>query len=105
MASHPQISIEVLLSEGYVDIVNEGALVPQWGVAGLGIVLKSELDVESDIQTGRLVEILADFAPPAVPLQMLFPPSRAQPTRVRSLADQLALRLQSPVIPTPHHGV
>lgn len=84
-------------------VANDGALVRQWGVEGLGIVLKSELDVQSDIRAGRLVEILADFAPPAAPLQMLFPPSRAQPARVRSLADQLASRLQGPVIPNPHH--
>ncbi len=85
-------------------IANDGALVRQWGVAGLGIVLKSELDVESDIKAGRLVEILAEFAPPPAPLQMLFPPSRAQPARVRSLADQLASSLGRPAIPNPHHG-
>ena len=48
----------------------------------------------SDIEAGRLVELLADHAPPATPIQMLFPPSRAQPRRVRALAEQLALRLQ-----------
>ncbi|ASJ74008.1 LysR family transcriptional regulator [Granulosicoccus antarcticus] len=74
-------------------VANDGALVRQWGVAGLGIVLKSEHDVREDIRSGKLVEILASSAPPAAPLQMLFPPSRAQPARVRSLADQLASRL------------
>ncbi len=84
-------------------VANDGALVRQWGVAGLGIVLTSELDVESDIKTGRLVEILAANAPPPTPLQMLFPPSRAQPARVRSLADQLASRLRRLTTPNPHH--
>ena len=46
------------------------------------------------IEAGRLVELLADHAPPTTPIQMLFPPSRAQPRRVRALADQLAFRLQ-----------
>lgn len=76
-------------------VANDGALVRQWCLAGHGIVLKSELDVGPDIRAGNLVELLADYAPPATPLQILFPPSRAQPRRVREFADQLALTLQS----------
>lgn len=76
-------------------VTNDGALVRQWALAGHGIVLKSELDVGLDIRAGELVELLADHAAPALPLQMLFPPSRAQPRRVRALADQVALILQS----------
>ena len=75
-------------------VANDGALVRQWCLAGYGIILKSELDVGPDIRAGRLVELLADFAPPPKPLQMLFPPSRAQPRRVGALADQLAVMLQ-----------
>jgi len=75
-------------------VANDGALVRQWCLAGHGIMLKSELDVVPDIRAGRLLELLADHAQPASPLQMLFPPSRAQPRRVRALADRLALRLQ-----------
>ncbi|MDV7145860.1 LysR family transcriptional regulator [Tropicimonas sp. TH_r6] len=71
-------------------IANDGALVRQWGVEGHGIVLKSELDVGEDLREGRLVELLAKHAPPPTPLQMLFPPSRAQPRRVRALVDWIA---------------
>lgn len=71
-------------------IANDGALVRQWCLAGLGIVLKSELDVGADIRIGNLVELLADYAPPPTPLQMLFPPSRAQPRRVRALAERFS---------------
>lgn len=74
-------------------VANDGALVRQWCLAGYGIMLKSELDVGADIRAGKLVELLADYAPPPTPLQMLFPPSRSQPRRVQALADQLALRL------------
>ena len=75
-------------------IANDGALVHQWALAGLGVSLKSELDVRPDIRAGRLVELLADFAPPPAPLQILFPPSRAQPKRVRALADHLAMLIE-----------
>lgn len=71
-------------------IANDGALVRQWCLAGHGVILKSELDVGADIRTGNLVKLLTNYAPPPTPLQMLFPPSRAQPRRVRALADRLA---------------
>ncbi|MEP3274970.1 MAG: LysR family transcriptional regulator [Stappiaceae bacterium] len=75
-------------------IANDGALVRQWGVDGQGIILKSELDIGADLNTGRLIELLADYAAPPSPLQMLFPPGRAQPRRVKALAERLTQMLQ-----------
>lgn len=75
-------------------IANDGALVRQWCLEGHGIALKSELDVGPDIRSGRLVEILGEYAPPPAPLQMLFPPGRAQPRRVRALADRLVAGIE-----------
>lgn len=71
-------------------IANEGVLVSKWCLAGYGIALRSELDVGADIKKGNLVTLLNDYASSPVPLQMLFPPSRAQPRRVSALADRLA---------------
>jgi len=73
-------------------VANDGGLVRQWGIEGIGVVLKSEIDVASDLEAGRLVELLPSYATVPAPLQMLFPPSRAQPKRVRALADQFAKR-------------
>ncbi|WP_417247438.1 LysR family transcriptional regulator [Celeribacter sp.] len=67
--------------------VNDGALVRQWAIEGHGIILKSEMDVALDIAAGRLVALLENYAAPPSPLQMMFPPGRAQPRRVRALAD------------------
>ena len=75
-------------------VANDGALVRQWCLAGHGIVLKSELDVGADIRAGNLVELLANHAQPPTPLQMLFPPGREQPKRVREFADHLASSIQ-----------
>lgn len=75
-------------------VANDGALVRQWCLSGYGIVLKSELDVGRDIKAGNLVELLHEHSSPATPIQMLFPPGRAQPRRVRALADRLAAMLQ-----------
>ncbi|WP_192037107.1 LysR family transcriptional regulator [Halomonas sp. YLGW01] len=70
-------------------VANDGAMVRQWGLEGLGIVLKSELDVVDDIRSGRLIELLADYAASPAPVQLLFPPARTQPHRVKALADHL----------------
>ncbi len=76
-------------------VANDGALVRHWCESGHGIMLKSELDTGPAIRSGHLLELLPEYAAPPVPLQMLFPPGRAQPSRVRALADRLALRIQS----------
>jgi len=70
-------------------IANDGALVRQWCQEGRGIILKSELDVGPDIRAGRLIELLPEYASPPIPLQMLFPPARTQPRRVRFFAECL----------------
>ncbi len=71
-------------------ISNDGHLVRQWCLDGLGIALKSQYDVADDIKAGRLIPLLEGFAAPGTDLQMLFPPSRAQPARTKALADTLA---------------
>ncbi|WP_289032302.1 LysR family transcriptional regulator [uncultured Roseibium sp.] len=70
-------------------VVNDGYLVRRWALAGHGIILKSELDVRHDLSTGRLVPLLEDFAACPNPLQLMFPPGRAQPRRVGVLAEAL----------------
>ncbi len=89
-------------------VVNDGALIRAWALAGHGIVLKSELDVGNDIEEGRLVSILDDALPPPNPLQMLFPPGRAQPRRVAALADALRAafsRISSTSVPPAPVGM
>lgn len=88
-------SFEQVVSVRGDRVANDGALVREWCLAGRGIILKSELDVEGDLEAGNLVELLAGYAPPPTPLQMLFPPSRAQPRRVKVFADRLAQALRS----------
>lgn len=71
-------------------IANDGWLIRSWALAGQGIILKSELDVREDIGAGKLVPLLEHHLPPPVPLQVMYPPGRAQPRRVKALADRLA---------------
>lgn len=77
-------------------VANDGALVRQWCLEGHGIMLKSEQDVASDLRSGRLLELLPDYASPPLPLQIIFPPARAQPRRIRAFADYLESRFATP---------
>lgn len=70
-------------------VTNDGALARRWAVEGKGVVLKSELDVAEDLKTRRLVQLLPGCATSALPLQVIFPPGRAQPRRVAAFADTM----------------
>lgn len=75
-------------------VVNDGALVREWAVAGHGIVRKSEWDVAEDIATGRLVPILQPFAMPGLALQAVFPEGRADQRRIRLLLNEMVNAFQ-----------
>jgi DNA-binding transcriptional LysR family regulator len=74
-------------------IANDGALVRDWCLAGHGIALKSIWDVESDLQSGKLTELLADYAPPPSALQVVYAGGGSLPRRARALIDHLAQHL------------
>ena len=74
-------------------VVNDGWLIRSWALAGHGIILKSELDVADDIRSGALVSLLENDLPPSNPLQVMFPPGRAQPRRVTAFADHLLVNV------------
>jgi DNA-binding transcriptional LysR family regulator len=70
-------------------IANDGSLVRQWCIQGFGIALKSIWDVNEDIQTGRLQELLTPFAPPASAVHVLYQGGSTISKRVRALIDVL----------------
>lgn len=53
---------------------NNGAVIHDWALAGLGIVIRSEWNVADDLAAGRLRRILPDWEiPPADVVAMLAP--------------------------------
>ncbi len=71
-------------------IANDSGLVHTWCIAGRGIAFKSQLDIGADLESGALVALLEKFTSEPIPIQMLFPPSRAQPHRVRELSTKIS---------------
>ncbi len=79
---------------------------PRWrangSVAGHGVTLKSELDLQRDVASGALVRLLPDWDTEPYPLHALLPSGRFVPARVRALVDFLALKFAPN--PTPETG-
>ncbi|MEM6499120.1 MAG: LysR family transcriptional regulator [Pseudomonadota bacterium] len=85
---HGPIS-ETVVVKGY-RISNDGHQVKIWCVSGAGVALKSEFDVRKELASGQLERLFGEYEPQHAPLQLLFPPSRRQPSRVKFLTDFLA---------------
>jgi DNA-binding transcriptional LysR family regulator len=54
---------------------------------GLGLNQMPLFHAEEDVKNGRLVPVLADFAPPPAPVSLLYPPNRQLSPRVRAFLD------------------
>jgi len=75
--------------------VDDASLVREWAIAGVGIALKSALDVERELRKGSLVRLLPDWQTEAYPLHALLPSGRFIPSRVRTLVDFLAQKFEA----------
>lgn len=75
--------------------VDDASLVREWALAGAGIVLKSSLDLRSDLANGSLLPLLTDWQTEVYPLHALLPSGRFIPGRVRALVDFLARKFEA----------
>lgn len=66
---------------------DNGDAVHDWAVSGLGIALKSELDVAEDIACGRLERVLSDWDGGDTPVVALYPSGRNLPLKTRAFLD------------------
>lgn len=60
--------------------------------AGLGIAMQPEFLVWDEIAAGRLEQVLPDWSPPEIVVNIVTPPGRARPASVDALIDFLARR-------------
>jgi DNA-binding transcriptional LysR family regulator len=72
---------------------NSGDAVQDWAIAGLGVMLKSDVDVAADIASGRLVHILSDWRSAPAPIYALMPSRRHTPSKTRAFIEALSARL------------
>ena len=75
--------------------VNDGEIVRQMTLAGLGISLLPEFFVNEDIAAGRLVELLPDTARETRGVHILFPAHRHITPAARAFSDHVAAGLSA----------
>lgn len=67
--------------------VNETGLYIKMCLEGFGLAQLAESVVSEHLQNGALVEVLADWQPPSVPVTLLYPHQRFLSPAVRAFAD------------------
>lgn len=68
---------------------NNGEVVHAWLLDGMGLGLKSCWDVEEDLRSGRLIEVLGELCLETADIYAVYPDRRFLPTRTRLLMDFL----------------
>ncbi len=73
---------------------NDGAVIREWALAGMGIAYKSWLDVAVDVHQGKLKLLFADQIANSVPLQLVYLQTDYPKYKVRSTIDLLIDKVQ-----------
>ena len=74
--------------------VDDGDVLTQWALDGLGIVLKPVFEVAEYLADGRLVEVLPDSRPQPVTLGVIYPSRRMLPPRAKHFIDMAVEELR-----------
>jgi len=74
---------------------NNGEVLRDAAVQGLGITLLPRFIVKDDLKSGRLQQILSAYEAPKISVYLLYPINRHLSTKVRLLTDFLATQLES----------
>jgi DNA-binding transcriptional LysR family regulator len=67
--------------------LDERGLMREAALAGTGLAYLSEWQVDADVKTGRLIQVLADWTPPFPGLCLYYPTGRHVPLGLRALID------------------
>lgn len=71
---------------------NDGAVLHDWALAGQGMAWRSWWEVGADVEAGRLLTVLDEFAAPPLGIYAIFAQRRQLPLRVRLFIDLLKER-------------
>jgi DNA-binding transcriptional LysR family regulator len=72
---------------------NSGDAVHHWALAGHGVMLKSRIDVATDLIAGRLEHVLRQWQSAPVPIYALLPSRRHLAMKSRVFLDGISVRL------------
>ena len=83
---------ETLKARGNLS-TNDGEIAVQWALDGHGIVLRAVWDVAHHLESGRLVQVLAQCQTPEADIYAVIPKQHQMSVRVRSFVDFLGAAL------------
>lgn len=86
----------VTLRVPHVSECNDGAVLRDWAIAGMGLAWRSMWEVGDDLAAGRLATVLEQFDAPPVGIYAVFPQRRHLPLRVRLFIDSLKNTYSAP---------
>jgi DNA-binding transcriptional LysR family regulator len=75
--------------------VNGGDVAIASALAGQGLARPLSYQVDEELRDGRLQVVLADYEPPAQPVQLVYPEGRQAAAKVRAFVDFAAARLRA----------
>jgi DNA-binding transcriptional LysR family regulator len=76
-------------------VADDGAMVREWALAGLGLAYKSRLDVAADLAAGRLVALLPNWLGEPAPLHWMSVGRHRLTPALRRLAIDLRRRCEA----------
>ncbi|MCL1138574.1 LysR substrate-binding domain-containing protein [Shewanella pneumatophori] len=86
--THQEIRINPSLAS------NEGRVIKDWALAGLGVIMRSEWDVQPQINSGELVRLLPEYSlPNANIVALLSSPMKERSARISGFVDLLKQQL------------
>ncbi|MBW8811965.1 MAG: LysR family transcriptional regulator [Caulobacterales bacterium] len=80
---------------------NDGAVVREWALGGLGVTIRSEWDVAADLASGRLCQVLPDWEAPPADVVALLGARHGRTTRTTAFLSLLRQSLTPPPWRTP----
>ena len=77
-------------------VADDGGLVREWAVAGVGIAYKSRLDAAADLEAGRLVALFPELLGADWPLHAVYPHRASLAPAARALLAYVMEQLREP---------
>jgi LysR family transcriptional activator of dmlA len=72
---------------------NDGEIALKWALAGHGIVMRAQWDIQRHLKSGQLVRLLPQYRTPDADIYAVYPQSQQMSARVRAFVDYVATNL------------
>lgn len=82
-------------------VSNDTDIVKRWAMSGKGIAYRSQIDVVSDIRSGKLIQVLSGYQSPSVELHLICPSRKQVSPAVIALRDLLREKCTQVLAPYP----